>query len=123
LPTKIARCRSRRGRPRLGYRNIHVRHGDGTLGWPEAAPFDAIIVAAGGPEIPVALRSQLTLGGRLIIPVGDLVLHQRLVKIVRRSEQNFSQQELEPVRFVPLIGEQGWADTRVGVPETYPFGL
>ena len=99
---------------RLGYRNIHIRHGDGTLGWPEAAPFDAIIVAAGGPEIPEALRSQLTLGGRLIIPVGDLVHHQRLVKIVRRSEQDFSEQELEPVRFVPLIGEQGWA---------YPFGL
>ena len=95
---------------RLGYRNIHVRHGDGTLGWPEAAPFDAIIVAAGGPEIPAALRNQLTIGGRLIIPVGDFIHHQRLVKVVRRGEHDFSEQELEPVRFVPLIGEQGWAD-------------
>ena len=96
---------------RLGYRNIHVRHGDGTLGWPQAAPFGAIIVAAGGPEIPEALRNQLTIGGRLIIPVGDVVHHQRLVRIVRRGEHDFSEQELEPVRFVPLIGEQGWADT------------
>jgi protein-L-isoaspartate(D-aspartate) O-methyltransferase len=95
---------------RLGYRNIHVRHGDGTLGWPEAAPFDAIIVAAGGPEIPAALRNQLTIGGRLIIPVGDFIHHQRLVKVVRRGEHDFSEEELEPVRFVPLIGEQGWAD-------------
>jgi len=95
---------------RLGYRNIHVRHGDGTLGWPEAAPFDAIIVTAGGPEIPEALRNQLTIGGRLIIPVGDFIHHQRLVKVVRRREHDFSEQELESVRFVPLIGEQGWAD-------------
>jgi len=100
---------------RLGYRNIHVRHGDGTLGWPEAAPFDAIIVTAGGPEIPEALRNQLTIGGRLIIPVGDFIHHQRLVKLVRRGEHDFSEQELEPVRFVPLIGEQGWAD---GNPQT-----
>src|SRR5215217_4789969 len=95
---------------KLGYRNIKVRHGDGTLGWPEAAPFDAIIVAAGGPEIPEALRAQLKIGGRLIIPVGDLIHYQRLVKIVRRGEHDFSEQELEPVRFVPLIGEQGWTD-------------
>jgi protein-L-isoaspartate(D-aspartate) O-methyltransferase len=94
----------------LGYCNIQVRHGDGTLGWPEAAPFDAIIVSASGPEIPLALRNQIKIGGRLIIPVGDAVHHQRLVKIVRRGEHEFSEQELEPVRFVPLIGEQGWAD-------------
>jgi protein-L-isoaspartate(D-aspartate) O-methyltransferase len=100
----------------LGYRNIQVRHGDGTLGWPEAAPFDAIIVAAGGPEIPEALRNQLQIGGRLIIPIGDMVHHQRLVKIVRRSEHDFSEQELEPVRFVPLVGEQGWADSSASAP-------
>jgi protein-L-isoaspartate(D-aspartate) O-methyltransferase len=93
-----------------GYRNIYARHGDGTLGWPEAAPFDAIIVAAGGPEVPEALRDQLKVGGRLVIPIGDVLHHQRLVKIVRESEQDFSESELEPVRFVPLIGEQGWAD-------------
>jgi protein-L-isoaspartate(D-aspartate) O-methyltransferase len=87
----------------LGYRNIYVRHGDGTLGWPEAAPFDAIIVAAGAPEVPQALRDQLKLGGRLIIPIGDVIYHQRLIKIVRESDRNFSESELEPVRFVPLI--------------------
>jgi protein-L-isoaspartate(D-aspartate) O-methyltransferase len=95
---------------RFGYSNIHVGHGDGTLGWPEAAPFDAIVVAAGGPEIPEALRNQLRLGGRLVIPIGTLAREQRLVKIVRRSEHQFSEQELEPVRFVPLIGEQGWTE-------------
>jgi len=87
----------------LGCRNIHVRHGDGTLGWPEAAPFDAVIVAAGGSEVPEALRDQLKIGGRLIIPIGDIIHHQRLVKIVRESEQEFSESELEPVRFVPLV--------------------
>lgn len=101
---------------RLGYSNIHVRHGDGTLGWPGAAPFDAIIVAAGGPDIPAALREQLKIGGRLIIPVGDIAHHQRLVKIVRRGERDFAEQELEPVRFVPLIGEQGWADPEAKPP-------
>ncbi len=100
----------------LGYRNIQVRHGDGTLGWPEAAPFDAIIVAASGPEIPLALRNQLRIGGRLIIPVGAVVHRQRLVKIMRRGEHEFSEQELEPVRFVPLIGEQGWADAGAKTP-------
>jgi protein-L-isoaspartate(D-aspartate) O-methyltransferase len=105
---------------RLGYDNIHVRHGDGTLGWPEAAPFDAILVTAGGPEIPQALRMQLKLGGRMIIPVGDIIHHQRLVKVVRRGEHEFAEQELEPVRFVPLIGEQGWTDTGAKVPTRAP---
>jgi protein-L-isoaspartate(D-aspartate) O-methyltransferase len=95
----------------LGYHNIYVRHGDGTLGWPEAAPFDAIIVAAGGPEVPEALRGQLTIGGRLVIPVGDVIHHQRLVKIVRESAKHFSESELDAVRFVPLIGDQGWTDS------------
>jgi protein-L-isoaspartate(D-aspartate) O-methyltransferase len=103
---------------RLGYDNIEVRTGDGTLGWPEAAPFDAIIVAAGGPEIPEALRRQLKVGGRLIIPVGTLGREQRLVKVVRDSEHEFHEEDLGPVMFVPLIGEQGWADT-----ETQPRGL
>ena len=87
----------------MGYHNIYARHGDGTLGWPDAAPFDAIIVAAGAPEVPQALCDQLKIGGRLVIPIGDVIHHQRLVKIVRESEQNFSESDLEPVRFVPLI--------------------
>src|SRR5205823_2853711 len=67
----------------LGYRNIKIRHGDGTLGWADAAPFDAIIVAAGGPEIPEVLQSQLKIGGCLVIPIGVLEREQRLVKVVR----------------------------------------
>ena len=78
----------------LGYGNVEVRHGDGTLGWPENAPFDAIIVAAGGPEIPEALRQQLKIGGRLIIPIGALGYEQRLVKVVRDAEHAFHEEDL-----------------------------
>lgn len=95
---------------RLGYRNIEVRTGDGTLGWPEAAPFDAIIVTAGGPEIPESLRNQLKIGGRLVIPIGSLTHEQRLVKVVRDGEHAFHEEDLGPVRFVPLIGEHGWSE-------------
>jgi protein-L-isoaspartate(D-aspartate) O-methyltransferase len=95
---------------KLGYNNIEVRHGDGTLGWPEAAPFDAILVAAGGPEIPEALRKQLKVGGRLIIPIGTLGREQQLVKVVRDSEHDYHEEDFGPVTFVPLVGEQGWSD-------------
>jgi protein-L-isoaspartate(D-aspartate) O-methyltransferase len=95
---------------RLGYRNIEVRHGDGTLGWPEVAPFDAIIVTAGGPEIPETLRNQLKVDGRLVIPIGVLADEQRLVKVVRDGEHAFHEEDLGAVRFVPLIGEQGWSE-------------
>lgn len=91
----------------LGYRNIEVREGDGTRGWPEAAPFDAIVVAAGGPDVPPALKSQLAIGGRLIMPVGDAD-RQRLVKVTRRGEDAYDEVGLGTVSFVPLIGEQGW---------------
>jgi protein-L-isoaspartate(D-aspartate) O-methyltransferase len=91
---------------RLGYRNVHVLCADGTLGWPEHAPYDAIAVAAGGPRIPPALRSQLALGGRMVIPVGSKE-SQSLVRVLRESESRFREEELTPVRFVPLIGEQG----------------
>ena len=94
----------------LDYRNIEVRHGDGTLGWPDGAPFDAIVVAAGGPEIPEALRQQLKVGGRLIIPIGALGYEQRLVKVVRDGERAFHEEDLGAVMFVPLVGEQGWAE-------------
>src|SRR5947208_6340442 len=93
---------------RLGYDNVHVIEGDGTRGWPEAAPYDAIIVAAGGIEVPPALRSQLAVGGRLLIPVGPTPREQQLVRVTRVSEDEFEQEDLLPVRFVPLIGEQGW---------------
>jgi protein-L-isoaspartate(D-aspartate) O-methyltransferase len=95
---------------RLGYRNVRVLHGDGTLGWPEHAPYDAIAVAAGGPEIPKPLRSQMSLGGRMVIPVGPDESSQMLVRLVREDEARFREEDLTPVRFVPLIGEQGWPE-------------
>ena len=98
---------------RLGYRNTEVRHGDGTLGWPQAAPFDAILVAAGGPEIPEALRRQLKIGGRLIMPIGQLGDSQILVKVVREEENKFYEEDLGEVMFVPLVGEQGWSEPSI----------
>ncbi len=92
----------------LGYDNVHVVHGDGTLGIPEAAPFDAIIVTAGGPAVPEALLAQLADGGRLVMPVGSDGTSQELVR-VRRTGNRFPEEDLGPVRFVPLIGEQGYA--------------
>ena len=95
---------------KLGYDNIELRVGDGTKGWPEAAPFDAILVAAGGPGAPQALKEQLAVGGRLVIPVGEEPRSQRLLKITRTSEARFEEEDLGGVMFVPLIGEQGWAE-------------
>jgi len=92
----------------LGYDNVHVHHGDGTLGWVEHAPYDAIIVAAGGPIVPQALKEQLTIGGRMIIPVGSEQRAQRLIKVTRMSDEEYQERPLSHVRFVPLIGEQGW---------------
>ena len=88
---------------------MFVQVGDGTLGWPDAAPFDAIIVAAGGPEVPAALMQQLAIGGRLIIPVGA-VEYQSLLKVRRVTEALYDTEELAPVRFVPLVGAQGWTE-------------
>ena len=96
----------------LGYDNIRTRTGDGTLGWPDAAPFDVILVAAGGPDVPQSLREQLEIGGRLVIPVGDFNYDQRLMKLTRRSATDFAEEDLGAVAFVPLIGEHGWKDAR-----------
>lgn len=92
---------------RLGYDNVSIRTGDGTEGWPDQAPFDAILVAAGGPTIPPPLCEQLAVGGRLIIPVGESS-EQQLVRVIRTDENTFETQKLEAVRFVPLIGAHGW---------------
>jgi protein-L-isoaspartate(D-aspartate) O-methyltransferase len=93
---------------RLGYRNVKVVAGDGSLGWPEAAPFDAIIVSAAAPRIPPALTEQLAPGGRMVIPVGDS--QQQVVQLAQRDQQgNLSVRTLEGCRFVPLIGQQGFA--------------
>jgi protein-L-isoaspartate(D-aspartate) O-methyltransferase len=106
LATGAAQCLSR-----LGYRNVRVRHGDGTLGWPEQAPFDAIIVTAGGPAVPPALRAQLAIGGRLVMPVGTTPAFQHLVRVTRRAFDDYASEDLEEVAFVPLIGRQGWPET------------
>jgi protein-L-isoaspartate(D-aspartate) O-methyltransferase len=91
----------------LGYRNVHVRCGDGTKGWPEEAPFDAIAVTAGAPFVPRSLREQLAIGGRLVIPVGDAGV-QHLMRIRRTGGEAYEEEDLGAVRFVPLIGEEGW---------------
>ena len=102
----------------LGIANVEVRVGDGTLGWPDAAPFDAILVAAGAPAVPEALERQLAPGGRLIIPVGTGDV-QRLLRITRGADDRFEEEQIEAVRFVPLVGEQGWQDAK---PATSPRG-
>jgi protein-L-isoaspartate(D-aspartate) O-methyltransferase len=93
---------------RLGLTNVVFRCGDGSLGWPEHAPYDAILVTAGAPSVPEALRSQLAPGGRLVIPVGGKG-SQTLVR-VRRTESGFEREEHLSCRFVKLVGEQGWDD-------------
>lgn len=87
---------------RLGYRNVEVRAGDGYQGWPEAAPFDAIVVTAAAPRIPAPLRAQLADGGRLILPLGDEF--QELVVVTRRGAR-FDERRVLPVRFVPMTGQ------------------
>jgi protein-L-isoaspartate(D-aspartate) O-methyltransferase len=92
---------------RLGYRNAKIVTGDGSLGLPEAAPFDAIIVSAAAPSIPQALVDQLALGGRLLIPIGEA--DQQVLQLVQRNaDGGTSVRTLEGCRFVPLIGEQGF---------------
>lgn len=96
---------------RLGYTNIELRTGDGTCGWPEAAPFDAILVAASGPRVPEVLLEQLVPGGRLVMPVQDEHWQQRLVRVTRGASVAERREEfLCDVRFVPLIGTHGWTD-------------
>jgi protein-L-isoaspartate(D-aspartate) O-methyltransferase len=90
----------------LGYENVFITSGDGTLGWKEHAPFDAIITTAGAPTIPEPLKEQLADGGRLVIPVGDR-FSQDLIKVTRKGN-TFSQANMGGCRFVKLIGEYGW---------------
>ena len=91
----------------LGYTNVHVHNGDGSPGFPEAAPYDAILVTAGAPEIPVVFASQLRVGGRLVIPVGD----QENQNLVQAKLQNgkLKSRTLLGCRFVPLLGRYGWS--------------
>ena len=87
--------------------NVTVRVGDGTLGFPEAAPFDAIVVAAGGPELPESLTRQLADGGRIVMPVGPQG-NQQLIRYTKDGTEPGKTEQLVAVRFVPLIGDQGW---------------
>ncbi len=100
----------------LGYRNVHVVQADGTLGWAAAAPYNAIIVAAGGPEVPASLKEQLKIGGRLVIPIGTNPRTQELVRVTRTSNTEFKSEDIADVRFVPLFGKQGWAPEELPVP-------
>ena len=93
---------------RLGYSNVHVHCGDGTLGLPEFAPFDAIVISAAAPAPPEPLLAQLSATGRLVVPVGDLE-NQELQRI-HREHGTFRKITLEPCRFVPLVGAYGWKD-------------
>jgi len=106
----------------LGYDNVHVLHGDGTRGWPAHAPFDAIIVAAGGPTIPESLKSQLKIGGRLVIPVGSDQRAQELVRVTRTSQNQYRREDLADVRFVPLLGEEGWTPEEAEPARVRPSG-
>jgi protein-L-isoaspartate(D-aspartate) O-methyltransferase len=96
---------------RLGYDNVEVVEGDGTRGWPDMAPYDAILAAASGSHVPQPLVDQLAPGGRLVMPVGGRAWIQQLVKLTKLADGRTRQENLGEVRFVPLIGEEGWAES------------
>lgn len=88
---------------------VHAKSGDGTIGWDEYAPFDGIIVTAGSPTIPISLKKQLAVGGRLVIPVGDK-RSQTLEVLTRIDEANYDVKKIPEFTFVPLIGREGWKE-------------
>jgi len=92
----------------MNYTNVTVMEGDGTKGYEPSAPYDGIVVTAGGPDVPQSLRNQLKIGGRLVIPVGTSQTMQTLIRVTRHGDEQFSEENLCSVRFVPLIGEEGW---------------
>ena len=95
---------------RLGYRHVSIVAGDGTMGWPDEAPYDAILAAASGSHVPQPLIDQLAPGGRLVMPVGSPGSNQNLIKITKATDGTLRRSELGGVRFVPLIGQEGWSD-------------
>ena len=95
---------------RFGYHNVRIVEGDGTRGCPEEAPFEAILAAASGSHVPQPLLDQLAPGGRLVMPVGGAHDVQNLVKVTKRADGRLQQSDLGAVRFVPLIGEEGWRE-------------
>lgn len=101
--------RARRILDSNGFTKVNIRLTDGTYGWEDQAPFDAIMVTAGAPSVPRTYLDQLAVGGRLVIPVGDR-LGQVLMRYTRESEDDFKEERLLNCRFVPLIGNHGWKD-------------
>ena len=95
---------------RLGFGNVEIVEGDGTMGWPSQAPYEAILAAASGSHVPEALIAQIAPGGSIVMPVGDPGWVQKLVKVTRRADGSLDQADLGEVRFVPLIGAEGWND-------------
>ena len=104
----VARERLRR----LGYGNVDIVKGDGTKGWPQEAPYDAVLASASGSHGPPSLIAQLPPGGRLVMPIGDAGWVQELVKVTKQEDGILRQENLGGVRFVPLIGEEGWGERR-----------
>lgn len=111
LPALAALARSRLAA--LGYDHVEIVDGDGTLGLPDAAPFDAILAAASGSHVPSVLLDQLRIGGRLVMPVGGPNAVQRLIRVRRTGARDFSDEDLGAVRFVPLIGAHGWSKAKL----------
>ena len=103
---EVARVRIRR----LGYDNVEIVEGDGTKGWPDGAPYNAILAAASGTHVPQPLIDQLAPGGRLVMPLGEPGWGQELVKVTKGPGDKLIRENLGGVRFVPLIGEEGWKD-------------
>jgi protein-L-isoaspartate(D-aspartate) O-methyltransferase len=101
-----------------GYENVHIQHADGTRGWTQYAPFDAILVSAGAPVVPESLLEQLAEGGRMVVPVGRSQRAQELLRITNRGDGKFEKEDLADVRFVPLIGEEGWELDEPGPEQT-----
>lgn len=99
--------RARKVLDAAGFSKVNIRLTDGTFGWEEMAPFDAILVTAGAPDIPRSYRDQLAVGGRLVIPVGDR-FSQVLKRVTRRGDNDFREETLLGCRFVPLVGAHGW---------------
>lgn len=93
---------------RLGYHNVVVVEGDGTKGWSKGAPYDAILAAASGSHVPQPLIDQLKRGGRLVMPLGEPGWRQKLIRVIKSKDGSLQQSDLGEVRFVPLIGEEGW---------------
>lgn len=100
---------ARRTLDACGFARVNVRVTDGTFGWEDEAPFDGIVVTAGAPAIPQAYLTQLAIGGRLVIPVGDR-LSQILMRVTRLGERNYREERLFGCRFVPLVGDHGWRE-------------